>query len=174
MDTSNLTLAKARRCSTTLVLAAACLAGGAAQASLIAVNESTAGGGVATALHDLATNLLWLAPTATTSLSFDQAERGAWRSLGYRHATTAEFITMLQNAGLAMQDMPSPGPIYGTRQWGTPAPVEPVKGLIELFGPTYWNNPSTPSSPFGQQSSMACWPTGTALAGQHPATTTRC
>src|ERR1700756_794330 len=79
--------------------AAAVLASGMAQASLVKQDLLTAGDGLVTV--DPSTHLEWLKLTATQDLSVDAVQGGAggWTDLGFEYASFSQVGQLLNDAG---------------------------------------------------------------------------
>jgi hypothetical protein len=78
---------------------------------------------------DTTTGILWLDPTATANLSYEDVVASSWYAEGWRHATLAEVVTLL---GTYSIDPPSlPGGLSDCCI--TPTPVDQ---LIQALGPT--------------------------------------
>lgn len=118
-----------------------------------------------TALLDEATGLEWLSPRHTVGLTYSQTLQGAWvLDHGFRFATQAELVEMLDNAGA---DIGSPT-LEGFPN--TVGNVEAMKRVITLLGSTYINNPPSHEGDFGQQSvygvTSTVYPDGWAQYGE--------
>src|SRR3990167_4650598 len=151
-----------------LIVMGVCLGPAAANASLLAASDLASDGQVSTAVRDTISGLQWLSPLATTSKTFDQAAAGVWAAAGYRHATTLEFFGLMESAGVAVDEIGMPASTYWLGNWGTESRVSPVKLLIGLLRPTYFNNQPSANSPFGQQSVYGVLADSVSVLGQTP------
>jgi hypothetical protein len=100
-----------------------------------------------TALLDEATGLEWLSPRHTVGLTYSQTLQGSWvQDRGFRFATQAELVELLNNAGAEI------GPPTMAGSPNTVGHVEAMKRVITLLGSTYVNNLPSQGDDFGQQS----------------------
>ena len=109
------------------------------------INGSTAAG-----LVDTDTGLQWLAPGATAFMSYQEVAASNLGTLGYRHATSGELVTLLGHAGFDIDSL------IPNLQWpyasGRSSDIEAMQRLITLLGPTHTPLLPTGQNPFGQQS----------------------
>lgn len=114
----------------------------AANAALIEVDLFSAGDGLIT--RDTISGLDWLDLTETITLSFDdiQAGAGGWSQLGFRHASSSEFSTLIQSAGLT-ESVEFGDPTYAMSDSLLVQAVSSLQSLIGITQVTY--NQSYPS-----------------------------
>lgn len=120
-----------------------------ADAALVQTTITSSSGSTASAVHDTTASLEWLSPRATVRLTISDvmAGAGAWVNDGFRYATAAELLALLQHAGI---------PALGTdptqaEAWSDAATIAAAQTLVSGMGWTYENNAPSSGNPFGQR-----------------------
>lgn len=112
-------------------LAAATLAAKPALAELRQTTAPTVSGATFRAVVDTTSGLEWLSPQATNGLSYVEVAQAGYFGLGYRFATSADLLGLLQSAGIT-----STGVIFSPVGGGTQEAADSLRGLIRALGDT--------------------------------------